>query len=697
MSRSRWLAAALLLSLPARAALAQAPLGWRWQDKDSFYVEWKTHIDTARYPARGPGAAPQDPKAVPRTAEDLRAVYRVTVLNRHPDGAVDLEMHVESVKGEIVPGRVDPRLLEGHTLRVALNASLNVVRLEGIEPVLRKRFGDGALPPQAHFFRTEIEDACRLWLHDALIPLPNRPVPTGEKWEQQTERALVPLGRHVIRKTFTEGGKVAGSGRELTRLTVTGASSLVPYPDGEFSLPYQVTRGAFQSASYSGTYFFDHTAGRLVQGETRLKTRVCAVLSAEGRHVEAEAEREDITTVRVLDRKPPAEAAASSRPGGIAEDPPPGADAPYKHLLTGDDSRRAAQQEKRIAELTEAGLWGEALKLARQVHELRVRVQGAGHWQAADAARNVQTLERLAALPEVERVEFLATPNLLQQAARLRAQGKAEEAQALLDKTWEVRCRTLGVEHHSTPMLYDQLAAGLSAQGKRAEAQALTEKSLDLCRRVLGEEHPDTARAYGNLGCYLLGQGKAAEAEPLLRRALAIRLRVLGPDSVDTARALDNLGVSLNNQQRFAEAQPYHERALATARRGAGADDAEAVQCAYNLAINLLGLKRPSEAEPLLRKSLEFRLRRQGEGDMVTALNYSNLAACLMGQQRLAEAEPLLRKSLEIHRRVLGEGHADTIRTYGHLGLLLRSLGKEREGDELLRRGEELFRRAQGG
>jgi tetratricopeptide (TPR) repeat protein len=696
MPRFRWLAAALLLSLPARPALAQAPLGWRWQDKDSFYVEWKTHIDTVRHPPRVQGTASTDPRTDHRTAEDITAVYRLTLLNRHPDGAVDLEVQVESVKGEFLPERVYPRLLEGHTLRVALNAGMHVVRLEGIEPILRKRFGEGALPPQARYFAAEIEDACRIWIQDVLIPLPNRPVQAGEKWEQETVRALVPLGRHVLRKTFTEGGKVPGSSRELTRIAVTGGSTLVPYPEGEFCLPYKVSRSLLRSASYSGTYFLDPSAGRLVQGETRLKTTLYAVFSADGRDSESEADQEHVTTVRVLDHKPAAEVVAAG-PAVIAEQPPPGADLPCKHLLTGEDSRLTAQQEKRIAELTEAGLWGEALKLARQVLELRVRVQGAGHWQAADAARNVQTLERLVALPEAERAEFLATPRVLQEAARLHSQRKETEAQALYDKTWEVRCRILGVEHHSTPMLYDELASALGAQGKRAEAQALTEKALDLCRRLLGEEHPDTARAYGKLGCFLLGQGRAAEAEPLLRRALAVRLRVVGEESVDTARALDNLGVSLNNQNRFAEAQPYHERALAVAQRVAGADDPDTVQCAYNLAVNLLSLKRPAEAEPLLRRSLEFRLRRLSEENMVIALNYSNLAASLLGQQRLAEAEPLLRKSLEIHRRVLGDGHMDTIRAYGHLGLLLRSVGKEREGDELLHRGEELFRRAQGG
>src|SRR5262249_27484037 len=152
--------------------------------------------------------------------------------------------------------------------------------------------------------------------------------------------------------------------------------------------------------------------------------------------------------VRVLDQKPAAQAAA-----------PAPADAPCRRLLTGEDARRAAEWEKRIADLTEAGLWGEALILARQLADLRGRLQGDAHGQAADGVRNVQTLEKLVARPEADRAEFLALPRLLARAAELRAKGKHAEGAALADKAWAGRCRILGEEHHSTPRLYDELAA----------------------------------------------------------------------------------------------------------------------------------------------------------------------------------------------------------------------------------------------
>jgi tetratricopeptide (TPR) repeat protein len=677
MPRSRWLAAVLLLSLSARPAAAQAPLAWHWQEKDQFYVEWTAHIKTAHKTAL-------DEKWPLPAEERTRAVFRVTVLKHQSDGGTELELVLESTEADTLPGRLNPKLMEGLPVRARLGPQMQILCLQGLEAVVQKRFGEGALPPQAKTFRALIEDVWREWLQSVFIPVSGTAA-AGARWVQETEKALPPLGRHLLRKTFVHEGKAAGNGRELARVAVTGASTLVPYKEGELDTPHRATGAHFKKAEYRGAFLFDPVRGRLVQGQAELHTHLSAVFQVDGSDSEREATQDQVIEVRVLEQKP----AAASPPGP--------AHAPYRHLLTGEDARRAADWEKRIADLTEADLWGEALTLARQAADLRTRLQGAAHWQAADAARNVQTLEKLLALPEADRAEFLALPRLLAQSAELRARGKHAEAAALAEKAWAVRCRLLGAEHDSTARFFEELAASFSAQGKHAEAQVLSEKALGLCRRVLGEEHPDTARAYNNLGCRLLAQGNAREAEPLLRQGLAIRQRVLGEDSADTARAYDSLAVCLNHQDRFAEAQPFHEKAVAISRRVLGEDAADAVQCGYNLAINLLMLNRPAEAEPLLRRALDFHLRAVGEQHLATALTYSNLAASLMRQDRSLEAEPLLRRSLDVHRRVLGEANLETLRACAQLGHLLRSLGKEREGQELLRRAEEQLRRAQSG
>jgi tetratricopeptide (TPR) repeat protein len=599
-----WFAAVLLLSLPASPALAQAPLAWRFQQKDQFHVEWSTAINTEHKTSRE-----KEWNKLAREAEKLTAVLRVTVLKSLPDGGAELELLAESVTGNPVQARVDPRVLLGQPVRATLDARMNVARLEGLEPICRKRFGEGAEPPSARLFRGEVEEICRGWLQDIFVALPGKAVGAGEKWEQETRRALAPMGHHVLRKTFTHEGKAAVAGRELTRVGVTATSTLIPAKEEEFNLPYRILRAEFEEAEYRGSLSFDLAAGRLVQAEFRLKTRLSALFAARGEAEGLEAKQEQTTTVRVVDRKPGAQAAVT------APAPPPPttpADAPYRRLLTGQDALLAASLEKRIGELTEAGLWAEALKLARELAALRERVQGAGHWQAADAARNVRTLLKLVALPEPDRTTFLAVPRMLAEAAQLRARGKTTEGAVLCDKAWDIRTGVLGEEHESTVGVYDDLAAAESARGQHADAQVLGEKALEVARRALGEEHPDTARAYHNLGCHLLAQGKPADAEPHLRKAVEIRLRVLGEQSAATASSYSILAATLSGQARYAEAEPWLRKSLEVHTRVLGEAHVETARTCAQLGNLLRSLGREQEGQELLRRAGQLQRRAGG-------------------------------------------------------------------------------------
>ena len=79
---------------------------------------------------------------------------------------------------------------------------------------------------------------------------------------------------------------------------------------------------------------------------------------------------------------------------------------PAQRTLTGTDAQQVQALEKQVYELMRAGKFVEALAPAREVAALRESVQGAGHWQADDAARRVRTLMQVAALPDGDRAEL---------------------------------------------------------------------------------------------------------------------------------------------------------------------------------------------------------------------------------------------------------------------------------------------------
>jgi hypothetical protein len=80
---------------------------------------------------------------------------------------------------------------------------------------------------------------------------------------------------------------------------------------------------------------------------------------------------------------------------------------PYERLLRGEDQKQAAALEKQINDLWSAAKFTEATVVAEKVLILRRRVQGPDHWQAADAARRLETLRQAARLP-VEQQRQLA-------------------------------------------------------------------------------------------------------------------------------------------------------------------------------------------------------------------------------------------------------------------------------------------------
>ena len=96
---------------------------------------------------------------------------------------------------------------------------------------------------------------------------------------------------------------------------------------------------------------------------------------------------------------------------------------PWKRPLSGEAAARVAQLEQQIAQLRRAGLFAEAIAPAREVAEIRTRLQGGDHWQTADARRAVDDLRRIATLPEEGRKALVSMEELARKADGERQRG----------------------------------------------------------------------------------------------------------------------------------------------------------------------------------------------------------------------------------------------------------------------------------
>jgi tetratricopeptide (TPR) repeat protein len=356
--------------------------------------------------------------------------------------------------------------------------------------------------------------------------------------------------------------------------------------------------------------------------------------------------------------------------------------APYRRVLAGEEARRVAQREKRLAALFQAGKFAEALGPAREVLALRERAQGPRHWETRTVRRRVTSLQRLARLSARARERFGAARRSQAEAAELLRKGQAARAESALRRALVVYREALGEENPDTGGQYNALAYCLNAQGDSARAQPLYEKALTISRRVLGEDHPDTATCYNNLASNLNEQARYAPAQALYEHALAIRRWTLGEEHPDTVQSYNNLALCLQAQARYTQAAPLFEKALALERKVLGEDHADTAQGYNNLALCLHAQGKHAAAQPLFEKALT--LARKALGDHPsTAFCYGNLAANLDTQGRYARAQRLHERALAIRRKTLGENHPLTAASYNGLGSNLTRQGKYTEAQAL--------------
>jgi CHAT domain-containing protein len=371
--------------------------------------------------------------------------------------------------------------------------------------------------------------------------------------------------------------------------------------------------------------------------------------------------------------------------GAAAEEPP------WKRLLQGDDARQAAELEKRLDELEAAGRFADAAAPAEELQALRQRVQGADHWQAADARRRVETLRKVAALPEGDRRGLVEASRQNAEAEKLHGQAKYEQEEALLRQALAARRKALGEDHPIVAGTLQPLAQVLGDQGRLTEAEPFYRQVLEIRRRALGPDHPWTGSALNNLALNLHYQGRSADAEPFARQALEVVRRNFSDEHSNTLTCRNTVAMTLDGQGLQARSEPLYREVLTLRRKLQGENHLLTALAESNLGLNLVDQGRSADAEPLLRHSLEVYRKERGQEHPQTALALNNLAIALNDQGKLAEAEALHRQALAARRKVLTNDHPATLSSQSNLAYNLRRQGRTAEALALQR--EVLARR----
>jgi CHAT domain-containing protein/tetratricopeptide (TPR) repeat protein len=369
---------------------------------------------------------------------------------------------------------------------------------------------------------------------------------------------------------------------------------------------------------------------------------------------------------------------------------------PVWRMLSDSDHRKVTEWQKQSATFVNEGDVARAVKLSRQVYELRKAKQGDDHWQTIDARLELDTLLTLSKQKTAEREAFMKTlqeTGTINQLARF---GKYDEAINLARRHLLAYEKALGKGHPFVAVASMRLADLFESQGRYFDAAPYLETALRLSLKHFGPDHPTTAGTQSRLAQNLQHRGEFPRARPLHERALTAARRIFGSDSAEEATALNNLAYNLMNQGRHDEAHRLYLRSLKIRRDVLGEDSAETAQSYNNLAMNYHAQGRYALARPLFERSLSVRRGVFGDNHESTALAMGNLALCLNSQGLHADAERLYRTELEVESRRLGVDHPQTALTANNLAATLRLLGKDAEARKLYERALKAWEKSLG-
>ena len=226
--------------------------------------------------------------------------------------------------------------------------------------------------------------------------------------------------------------------------------------------------------------------------------------------------------------------------------------------------------------------------------------------------------------------------------------GLFSAAQALLEKSLDIRTKALGADHPDVLSTLSEMGTVMWRKGDFEKAKAFMEQALAGRERRFGPESVEAAASLHNLGNLNWSWGKYDEARRLLERSLAIREKALGAENADVATTLNSLGAIAYKEGDFKKAGEIWERTLAIREKALGPDHPNLAQTLNNLAIIYTYAGEPKKAVPLLQRVVRIQEKVLGPEHPDLASGLMNLGDAVSRTGTLAEAKPYYARAVSI-------------------------------------------------
>ena len=319
-------------------------------------------------------------------------------------------------------------------------------------------------------------------------------------------------------------------------------------------------------------------------------------------------------------------------------------------------------------------------------------------WQAhiARQQRDRARLEQAKA----DRIKSFLTDMLTYSSPKYTSSNPTKNQDAKVSEVVDQAAKRADVELADQPEVLAEVQGTIggvyAAQGRFEQAEAILRAAREKSIRLYGVNSHQTAEVSGMLANALLGKGNYAEADALFRQDIEIErgLTAEGRGSVkDLAYALSGYGGMLD-QRNDRAAEGYLREALKYSPAFTGKERVFVAMLYNDLSNELAYRGDDEESERCLRASLE-EYRKLPPGTYVEmGTTLSNLGAVLIAKGKYSEAEPLVLEGLELRRKVLGNAHIGTGSALFRLSDLYYRQGKYSEAESAARESVEVFKRA---
>ena len=275
--------------------------------------------------------------------------------------------------------------------------------------------------------------------------------------------------------------------------------------------------------------------------------------------------------------------------------------------------------------------------------------------------------------------------------------GLLSEALSQLERSLELRRRTLGLDHKDTLSTMGKLGTLYIERGEFGKAEELLTRRLEAERRIHGDKHPDTLAALSDMAMLVqASQGDYTGAETLLTHVLEIQQRVVGKEHPDTLALMNNLAVQYVNRGKFAQAERLYEEVIRIKRRVLGEEHPSTLMSINSLGVTYRKEGKYAEAEAQLTAAFEARRRVEGMQHVDTLASMNSLALLYQAEGKYAKAEPLIQQAVVIQTKISGVDSPGTLRLMNTLADLFLREGKQAEAETMFLRLLEIRRRVLG-